>query len=68
MKTRSRRTQQRWTRKVSVTPRISKSLSAPRPEVREPARESGSSVHLGPYESSYDVTLGYSFDRAIVTP
>jgi hypothetical protein len=68
MKTSRRHTQQRWTRNVSLTPRVSKSLQAPPPKVREPARDSGSTLHLGPYESSYDVALGYGFERAIVTP
>jgi hypothetical protein len=47
---------------------VSKSLQAAPQKVREPARETGNAVHLGPYESAYEVTLGYSFDRAIVTP
>ena len=68
MKTRRRRTQHHWTHDASVTPHSNKSLAASPPESREPARDSGNDLHLGPYEDSYDVALGYGFERAIVTP
>jgi hypothetical protein len=68
LKTRRGRTQQRWTRNVTVTPRVVKRLPAKTPKIKEPARGTGNEVHLGPYESCYDVALGYGFERAIVTP
>jgi hypothetical protein len=66
--TRRRRTQQHWTRNVSVTPHIAKSLPAKQPKIAEPPRDDRDSVHLGPYESCYDVALGYGFERSIVRP
>jgi hypothetical protein len=66
--TRRSRTQQRWTRNVTVTPQVMKSLPARPPKNPEPARDTGSAMHLGPYESCYEVALGYGFERAIVTP
>lgn len=69
LKTTRRNAQHRWTRKVTVTPRVMKRLpTSPRPKILEPSRESGDAVHLGPYESAYDVALGYGFERAIETP
>ena len=68
MRTRRRRAQHHWTRNGTVTPQVSKGLPAPAAKVREPARESRDAMHLGPYESSYEIALGYGFERAIVTP
>jgi hypothetical protein len=68
MRTRRRRTQNQWTRNVNVAPRAGNGLPTPPPKIPEPARRSRDAIHLGPYESSYEITRGYSLERAIVTP
>jgi hypothetical protein len=46
-------------------------IVSPYSDVRLPARDARTSDHIpgpGPYESSYDITLGYGHDRSIVLP
>jgi hypothetical protein len=66
MTTRRRRTTNHWARKTPVTTHPLPKQSAP--TVREPARDTASESHLGPYEATYDIARGYGFERAIVTP
>ena len=67
LKSRNGRETRHWTRATAATRRSQKAANG-KSVARDVQRKGRSELHLGPYESSYDVTLGYGFERSIVTP
>lgn len=66
MKRKTQRTTGRWTDRPGRTEVVS-----PYSDVRLPARDTRTAEPVsgpGPYESSYDIALGYGHDRSIVLP
>jgi hypothetical protein len=65
MRSKRRRAKQSWTRKASGSQPPHNRTSNPAARTSESA-DTGEG-RLGPYESRYDIALGYGTDRLIIT-
>ncbi|HEX6134163.1 MAG TPA: hypothetical protein VFZ24_09370 [Longimicrobiales bacterium] len=68
MKRKAKRSTKRWSDRSTTRENTSVYRQPPRPTGETGNRQQLGESGLGPYESTYDVSLGYGHDRSIILP